>query len=53
MHSFRLRRPSGTLPIGPRISGFRLNAGPHVCGSSHPIAEVGDLVLGVGPGVRS
>ena len=27
MHSFRLRRPCGTLPIGPRINGFRLNAG--------------------------
>ena len=40
MHSFRLRRPSSTLPIGPRINGSRLDTGRHVCGSSNPIAEV-------------
>ena len=40
MHSFRLRRPSGTLPIGPRINGFRFNTGRHVCGSTNPTAKV-------------
>ena len=35
-----LTRPSGTLPIGPRINGLRLNTERHVCGSSNPIAEV-------------
>ena len=35
MHSFRLRRPSGTSPIGPRINRFRLNTGRHVCSSSN------------------
>ena len=50
MHSFRLRRPSGTLLIWPRIIDIRSNTGRHVCGSSDPIAEVReDLVLGVGP----
>ena len=39
MHSFRLRKPSGTQPIGPRIHGFRFSLGRHVCGSSNPIAE--------------
>ena len=39
MHSFRLGRLSGTLPIGPRINRFRLNTERHVCGSSNPIAE--------------
>ena len=40
MHPFRLRRAAGTLPIGPRINGFRFNTERHVCGSSNPIAEV-------------
>ena len=40
MHSFRLRKPSGTSPIGPRINGFRFSMGRHVCGSSDPVAEV-------------
>ena len=38
--SFRLRSPSGTSPVVPRINGFRFNTGRHVCGSSNPIAEV-------------
>ena len=29
-----------TLPIGPRINGFRCSVGRHVCGSSNPVAEV-------------
>ena len=40
MHPFRLKRPSRTLPIGPRINGFRFNTGRHVCGSSNLLAEV-------------
>ena len=43
---FRLRRPSGTSPIGPRINGFRLGTGRHVCGSSNPTAEVRGLRAG-------
>ena len=40
MHSFRLRKPCGASPIGPRINGFRFSMGRHVCGSSDPVAEV-------------
>ena len=40
MHSFRLRKPSGTSPIEPRINGFRFSMERHVCGSSYPVAEV-------------
>ena len=40
MHSFRLRKPSGTSPVGPRINGFRFSMGRHVCGSSNPVVEV-------------
>ena len=40
MHAFRLRSPSGALPNGPRIDGFRFNMGRLVCGPSNPIVEV-------------
>ena len=40
MHSFRLRKPSGTSLVGPRINGFRFSMGRRVCGSSDPVAEV-------------
>ena len=46
MHSFRLRKPSGTSPTGPRIDGFRFSMGRHVCGSSNPVAEVRETSCG-------
>ena len=42
------------IAVGRMMSLHHQHTGRHVCGSSKPIAEVrGDLVLGVGPGVRS
>ena len=46
MHSFRLRKPSGTSPVGPRINGFRFSMERHVCSSSNPVAEVRETSCG-------